>query len=157
VKKTIIIIVGAVMFVVVIGLLLSSLLERRTYHATGRLTLVLGTNDLYDPYFIQKQIQTMSNFLTSHDSRLKLATQCNVDESSFRLVEIGPVRGTKLVYIHYSGVESNSVQYVASNAATMVVGFFTTNQLPWEIAYVDSSCFTPRSFLENVWIYLKNL
>ncbi len=155
-KKTDIIIVGAGIFFVVIGLLLCRLLETRTYHAAARLKVVLGTNDLYDPYFIQKQIRTMSNFLTSLDSRLTLAAMCNVDEMSFRFTDAGRVRGGALLYIHYSGAESNSVQCVASNAATMVVTFFTTNQPSWEVAYIDSYCFTPRSFWEKVWNNLEN-
>jgi hypothetical protein len=155
-KKTVIILVSAIIFLVVIALLPSNLLEHRTHYATGRLMLDPDTNGLYDPYFLQKQILTINNYLTGTDSRSSLAARSNTRETSFRLMDIGPVRSTRLIYIHYSGTDSNSVLCVASNAATMVVTFYSTNQPSWEVTYFDSTCFTPRSFWENVWINLEN-
>jgi hypothetical protein len=154
-KKTVIIIVGAVLFVVVIGLLLSSLLERRIYHATGRLRLDPDASVWNDPYFGQKQFQAIDKFLTSPDSRHTLAARSNARETSFRLMEVGPIRSTKLIYIHYSGTESNSVLCVASNAATMIVAFYSTNQPSWEVTYIDSGCFTPPSFWEKIWDHIR--
>ena len=162
-KKTVIIMASAIIFLVVIALLLSSLLETRTCYAMGRFKWVPSTNfwdgaysDIAITEKLGKQFRAMDDFLNSRESRLSLAAKCKADEKHFRFGGVHPIRGTKLLYVEYSGTDSNSVLCVASNAATMVVAFYSTNQPSWEVTYIGSRYFTPRSFWENVWINLEN-
>jgi hypothetical protein len=61
------------------------------------------------------------------------------------LEQIGGVRSTKFVFINYSGTDSNGVQTLASNAVNMVVSFYATNEPCWDLKFVDSACFSPKS------------
>ena len=98
----------------------------------------------------------ITSILASRDSRLMLAAKSKVDESSFQFIGAGSIRSTHLVYVQYSGTDSNSVQYVASNATAILVAFFTTNQPSAEVTYIDAHCFTPRSRWENFYIEFQN-
>jgi len=136
--------VATLLSLVAISLFVHSVNVRQKYFAEGRVYLNPGTND-WDPLFVQKQIQTISNILSATDDRLKLAAACNTHESSFQLKNVGQVRSTCLFYVNYSGTESNVVQNVASNAAAMIVELYSTNKANWKVAYIDAGCYTPRS------------
>ena len=84
--------------------------------------------------------------LDSRENHQALAKATMVDERAFTLRRIAPVRGTHLGCLEYSGVDSNLVQRVASNAARGVVRFYTTNQPGWQVTYIDSYGFTPPPF-----------
>ena len=78
-KKTVIIMASAIIFLVVIALLLSSLLETRTCYAMGRFKWVPSTNfwdgaysDIAITEKLGKQFRAMYDFLNSRESRLSL-------------------------------------------------------------------------------------
>jgi hypothetical protein len=115
-----------------------------------------GTNAFLSNYYAN-QIQMVSNLLSSQESRRMLATLSHADEKSHALVMLGPVRGTSFIFIEYSGTDSNTVLCVASNAASMAMRAYATNQPSWKGGYSDPYCFTPRSFREKLMDYLGNL
>jgi hypothetical protein len=88
--------------------------------------------------------------LDSRQGHQALAKVTMADERDFALRKIGPVRGTGLGCLEYSGVSSNLVERVASNAARIVVRFYATNQPDWEVTYIDSYCFIPPSLGERL-------
>jgi len=75
------------------------------------------------------------------------------------LERIGPIRGTSLFHIDYSGADSNAVQAAASNAATLAISFYATNQPSWQVALVETRCFTPLSVFDrledSIWVYSR--
>ena len=90
-KKTVIILVSAIIFLVVIALLLCSLLETRTTYAMGRFKWAPSTNfwgsaysDIAITEKLEKQFRAMDDFLNSRESRLSLAAKCEADEKCFR-------------------------------------------------------------------------
>ena len=102
------------------------------------------------PDFFGSDANALRLFLDSREGRRRLATATVVDEKDFTLLRIGPVRGTALACLEYSGVNSNLVERVASNAAATAVRFYATNQPGWEVTYIDSYCFTPPSIGERL-------
>ena len=90
------------------------------------------TNDFYGPQF-----SGIKRFLKSRESGLILAKTSGADTSSFSFDNVGIVHGTKLIYLEYSGDDSNVVQTVASSAASLVVSFYKTNFPSLEASYVD--------------------
>jgi len=90
------------------------------------------TNDFYGPQF-----SGIERLLNNQECGLILAKKSGADTKSFSFDHVGPVRGTKLIYLEYSGDDSNIVQTVASNAANLVVSFYKTNFPSLEASYVD--------------------
>ena len=88
--------------------------------------------------------------LDIREGRRLLAKASAADETEFAFRKIGPVRNTSLGCLEYSGVNSNLVERVASNAASMVVGFYATNQPGWDVTYIRSYCFTPPPLGERL-------
>jgi hypothetical protein len=132
-----------------IGMILFITAGNPEFHARSRLKMETREGHFY-PNFARDESQAISNFLSSSESRLLLAKTSRIDEKNFVLERIGPIRGTSLFYINYSGADSNSVQSVASNAANMVVSFYITNQPSWDVTYCDSFSFRPISSLQQL-------
>src|SRR5262245_4225786 len=89
----------------------------------------LGTNFLYTPAFIQAQMQTISNYLSDPSVNNELAGLAKVDEVNFRLIDITPVRSTRLFCIHYAGSESSTAESVTSNACLMLEALYTNTPI----------------------------
>jgi hypothetical protein len=119
------------------------------FHAESRLKLKVKSNG-YFPIFDRDEYAFMSQFLSRTESRLALATATGVEEKSFRVDNVGPVRGTSLFHINCSGTDSNKVQCVASNAAYAIMVFYATNQPTWELTYIDTGLFIPPTFWERL-------
>jgi hypothetical protein len=122
---------------------------RMTCHARARFRLE-GKETDYLATFYQDHITVVSNLLNTQGSRSTLAAMSKIEEKSFALTKVGPVRSTRFLYVTYSGQESNAVQSVASNAANLVVSFYATNNPSWEVTFLDSECFRPESPLDRL-------
>src|SRR6266850_5053225 len=125
--------------------------QKAAFHARARFKLEAGGTG-YLPTFYQDQITIVSNLLNTPGNRSILATTSKIDEKSFALEMVGPVRSTSFLYVSYSGTESNCVRSVASNAAALVISFYATNQPSWEVTFLDSEYFRP----ESPWERLQN-
>jgi hypothetical protein len=101
------------------------------------------------PTFFQDQITVISNLLNTPGNHSTLARTSRIDEKRFALQKVGPVRSTRLLCIEYSGPE-NCVQSVASNAANVVIAFYSTNRPSWGVTFVDSACFIEPSPWERL-------
>jgi hypothetical protein len=92
----------------------------------------------------------MHEFLNRAESRRALAKISGIKEKEFVVTEVRGVRGTFLFCINVVGTDSNKVDCLASNAAQRIMAFYATNQPSWQLTYVDSGCFTPRTLLERM-------
>jgi hypothetical protein len=100
--------------------------EHKCY-ATSRIKIEDGNGPMFDIAFYRDQYRAISNLLSTSESRMALAKASRTTEQSFLLDKVAQVRGTKLIYIQYAGVDSNIVQSITSNAANIVVSFYATN------------------------------
>ena len=133
-----------VLLVVCGALLLAGSRNRSVFHARARFVLDTGDKGFALTSF-QEQVTVISNFLSTPACRSTLARVSGLEETHFELERIGPVRSTELVYIDYSGPQSDCVRSLASNAAALVVCFYATNQPSWQVAFFDSDCLMPKS------------
>ena len=144
-----------VLIIVAVALcVVASAVGNRKVHARGLFKLERRPADAYNPFFFGNTLTGISNFLSSSQNRLVLASTSRIDARRFRFDGVFGVRSTTLCYVHYSGADSNTVQTVASNAANMVVRYLATNQPGLEVTYIDSYCFSPPppwQGLENMW------
>jgi hypothetical protein len=90
--------------------------------------------------FYADHIPVVSKLLNTAGTRSALAKTGKIDENQFALEMVGPVRGTTMLYLCYSGPDSNSVRSIASNAVNLVASFYVTNKPSWEVTFVDSEC-----------------
>jgi hypothetical protein len=119
------------------------------YHARSRFKV--DTKETHRaPDFSGADANALRLLLDSSEGHQRLAKAAMIDERAFALRKIGPVRGTALGCLEYSGVDSNVVERVASDAARIVVRFYATNQPGWEVTYIDSYCFTPPPLGERL-------
>lgn len=138
--------------------LIAGAIENRKVHAAGRFKLERRPADASNPFFFGNTLSGISNFLSSPENGLILASASRADEKNFRFDGVFGIRSTTLCYVHYSGTESSTVQSVASNAANLVVLFLATNQPDLEVTYIDSYFFSPPppwQPLENMWSRLR--
>jgi hypothetical protein len=136
--------------VIGVGLVVATL-TTRTQQCHARSYFDVDTNATNRwPDFLGADANALRLLLDSREGRRLLAEGIGVAEGDFVLRKIGPVRGTGLGCIEYSGVNSNSVKGVASKAATIVVRYYATNQPGWRVTYIDSECFTPPSSGERL-------
>jgi hypothetical protein len=105
------------------------------------------------------EASAVSNFLSAVGTRQSLGNTTAARETGFALEHVGPIRDTSLFHIDYSGPDSNAVQVVASNAASLAITFYTTNQPTWQITLLETRCFTPLSVFDrlqdSVWVYSR--
>jgi hypothetical protein len=137
-KRTEAIVVLLALVVFGVGLLTQIPGERFSWKADARFRLQLRSNDAHYPFFFQRQSQAISNVLLDPVCARRLANAAGVKESDFKLVGIGPIRGTSLVYVRYAGTDRDSVERVASNSLVMLEKFYFTNQPGLDVEYLDT-------------------
>jgi hypothetical protein len=101
---------------------------------------------MYYPFWTQTNLQTISNLLCSVEASNELS-RISQPKGAFQLVQIRPVRSTSLMDVHFVGADSNSVERVASNACVIVQRFFSTNQPPVQVEFVEAG----PSYLPKPW------
>ncbi len=123
------------------------------FHAVSYLKLEVRDTHLF-PMIYRDEATAVSNFLCGVGKRVLPGSTTEV---SVVLERVGPVRGTSLFHIDYSGTDSNVVQLAASNAATLTISFYATNQPSWQVTLVETRGFTPLSVFDRVkdsaWVY----
>ena len=128
------------------------------FHAQSFLSLQVGETHIF-PAIYRDEAGAVSNFLSEAGNRLLLASASGTTKVSFALEGVGLMRGTTLLEIEYSGPDSNVVQVVASNAASLAISFYATNQPSWQVTLVDTGCFTPVSLFDrledSVWSFWR--
>ena len=91
------------------------------------------TNDFYGAQFTG-----IKRLLDSSECGSILAKTSGAEAQSFSFDKVAGVHGTKLIYLQYSGHDSNVVLTVASNAANLVVLFYKTNFPSFEASYIET-------------------
>src|SRR5258706_4077978 len=126
------------------------------FHARSFLKVEVRETHLF-PMIYRDEPSAVSNFLSGVGKRPLLANANRSSEMRLALERVGGVRGTSLFHIDYSGPDSNAVQVAASNAASLAISFYATNQPSWQVTLIDTRCFTPMSVFErledSVWVY----
>jgi hypothetical protein len=154
-KKTGTLIVLGAITLALVSFFIGSWIQPHEYHAMGRLKVeTVGTNLYMNFYHVQ--FVGITNLLTDQENCKALAAASKAEETSFRFYGVSPVRGTKLIYVHYSGADSNAVLLVASNAANLVISFYASNQpasnQPFcKATYIDTKLYTPTTPWERLW------
>jgi hypothetical protein len=124
-------------------------------HAQSLLKVEVRETHLFPMTYRDEGI-VVSNFLSAAGKRPLLGNTRATSEMNFALERVGPIRGTSLFHIDYSGPDSNAVQVAASNAANLAISFYATNQPSWQVTLVETRCFTPLSVFDrledSVWI-----
>lgn len=54
-----------------------------------------------------------------------------------------------MLSLNFTGFDSNQVMCVTTNAAVMIVDFYSTTQPTWEVHYVESYYYVPRTFWQG--------
>ena len=119
--------------------------------------IYLDPTKSYEPYFLLTHLEIISNLLCSAEGSSELAKRAGVDRADFRLIDLGPVRSTALVFVHFAGSTSNGVVRVASNAFVMIEQFYSTNQSTIQVQYLDAYPFAPVSFWRRILDQLDDL
>lgn len=126
------------------------------FHARSFLKVEVRETHLF-PTIYRDEAGTVSNFLTTVEKQLLLATPSTASQNSFVLERVGSVRDTSLFHIDYSGRDSNAVQVAASNAANLAISFYATSQPSWQVTLVETRCYTPLSVSDRLkdsfWVY----
>lgn len=157
--QSLVITISAVAIIISLFAIAGAVGRPRAY-AMSRFRVVVDRSISW-PDFSGAEGKALSAFLNRPENLLILAKTSGTPEKSFALEEIRNVRSTSFVSIQYSGGDSSSVQSVASNAAILAVRFCVTNKPAWEVSYLDTFPFEPRSLLENaydfVWRYVSRI
>jgi len=158
-KKTGALIVLGAITLALVSFCLGSWIQPHEYHAMGRLKVEPIDTNFY-PNFHYDPFIGLTNLLMDQENCKALAAASKANETSFRFYGVSPVRGTRLIYVHYSGADSNAVLLVASNAANLVISFYASNQPAsnqpfWKATYIDTKLYTPNTSLERLWWQIK--
>jgi hypothetical protein len=150
-KKPALLILIAMSLIFLVTLLGQRRQGRQTHEAWSRIVLDarVSTAVIYDPYFFQKQMRAISNYLCQPDNHNNLARLSNVEEKDFYLSDVRPVRGTLLIQTRFTGFESNQVLCIASNASVMLVNFYSTNQPAWDVHFAEAYYSVPKTFWQR--------
>ena len=157
-KKTFIIVVVGAVIIALVSLLSHRLQNNPRHHAIARLWVdpswllhppaVPKTNH-FDPDFFPKAMQFSSNYLCQTDIHSLLAVQTQAAEKDFQLTGVNSVRGTLLINLFFEGTDSNQVMCVASNAAVLMVNYYSTNQPDWDVHFTESYYYIPENFWQR--------
>ncbi len=130
----------------------------KKFHAQSLLKLEVRETHLY-PAIYRDEAAAISNCLRAVGRPQLPANPVRAGETGCALEQVGPIRGTSLFHIDYSGPDSNAVKVAASKAASLTISFYATNQPSWQVTLVETRCFTPLSTFdrvkESVWIYSR--
>jgi hypothetical protein len=94
-------------------------------------------NGFVVPPFYESQFSAIKRFLNSPQCSVILAMISGTEPKNFAFEKVDRVRGTELIALEYSGVDSNIVMMVASNAANLVVSSYKTNFPTLKASYVE--------------------
>ena len=128
------------------------------FHARSFLKVEVKETHLF-PMIYRDEASSVSNFLSAANTRPHLGNTSTASAIALALERVGPIRGTSLFHIDYSGLDSNAVQVAASNAARLAISFYATNQPSWQVTLVETRCFTPMSVFDrledSVWVHSR--
>ncbi len=122
---------------IVVGVGLFYWRKSQEIHAWSRIKIEVVDQSVVMTNFYMTQYQTITEFLNSPEQRVKLAEASKTSGKKVYFDHIGPWKGTQLIYLEYTGYDSNAVVTAASNAATTVVSFYETNFPKLKASYFD--------------------
>jgi hypothetical protein len=106
-------------------------------HAVSRIKIEVVHGFANPTNFYGPQFNAIERFLNDPEYNLILAKTSGTDTKNFSFEKVDRVRGTKLIYLEYTGYNSNVVQVVASNAVNLVVSLYESNFPSLKASYVD--------------------
>jgi hypothetical protein len=114
--------------------------ERMRWEGEARVLLSPTPEDWYahDPYLVERKMLAISNSLSDPASLQMLADVSAVNPSEFKLIDIKPIRGTRIVAVHFGGVDPD-VERVASNTFEFLKGVCFTNEPNITITNIEFS------------------
>jgi hypothetical protein len=124
-----------------IALLVSSLSRRSLpWRGSGLLFFERrpNTNETFDPYYFQTQMQIVSNIVNSRDFTGALSVAADVKPTDFAFLHVHQLRSTLILDVNFAALDSMTAERVASNACLMLVQYYSTNHPTVEVSLVDT-------------------
>ena len=155
-KRTALAIVVITLALLFFSVLFSRPGKYRGWQARGLLHIASRTNASFDPNFLQRQTQTISNLLSEQTYIRELASKSHVPESDFNLTSVGslksagPTRGPDLIVVCYAGVDSNCVHLITANSCASVTGLYAVNQPSLRVEFLHTLLIPPKPLWRRI-------